>query len=67
LADGVIQDGCIACPKHNAKYDGCTGQVKTRPGKRDPATYPVKLEEGMFHLGLKATSEQTEDALPSTD
>lgn len=23
LANGVLQDGCISCPKHNAKYDVC--------------------------------------------
>ncbi|MDF7825186.1 fatty acid desaturase [Pontiellaceae bacterium B12227] len=57
LADGVLQDGCISCPKHNAKYDVCSGKVLTRPGKRDIATYPVRLVEGMLQLGLPKNEE----------
>ncbi|VGO22910.1 fatty acid desaturase [Pontiella sulfatireligans] len=52
LADGVLQDGCISCPKHNAKYDVCSGKVLTRPGKRDLITYPVRLENGSLMIGL---------------
>jgi Na+-transporting NADH:ubiquinone oxidoreductase subunit F len=58
LAEGVVQDGCIACPKHNAKYDICSGQVKTRPGKRDLATFPVKLEQGKLLLGLPVAENE---------
>ncbi|VGO15891.1 Naphthalene 1,2-dioxygenase/salicylate 5-hydroxylase systems, ferredoxin component [Pontiella desulfatans] len=57
LANGVLQDGCISCPKHNAKYDVCSGKVLTRPGKRDLATYPVRLKEGMLELGLPKPAE----------
>ncbi len=54
LAEGVVQDGCIACPKHNAKYDICSGQVKTRPGKRDLKTYAVQMKDGKLLIGLPA-------------
>jgi len=57
LADGALQDGCIACPKHNAKYDVCSGQVKTRPGKRDLKTYPIRVESDQLLLGLPVKGE----------
>ncbi len=57
LADGVLQDGCISCPKHNAKYDICSGKVLSRPGKRDLLTFPVKLERGKLFLGLARKDE----------
>ena len=50
LADGMIQDGCVSCPKHNAKYDVCSGKVLTRPGKRDLRTYPVKVEDDTVYI-----------------
>ena len=52
LAEGVVQDGCISCPRHNAKYDICSGKVLTRPGRRDLETYPVRIENGMLLIGL---------------
>jgi fatty acid desaturase/nitrite reductase/ring-hydroxylating ferredoxin subunit len=57
LADGVLQDGCISCPKHNAKYEVCSGKVLTRPGKRDLQTYPVELRDGTLYLGLPRGNE----------
>lgn len=60
LADGVLQDGCISCPKHNAKYDVCSGKVLTRPGKRDLITYPIRVEDGMLSIGLP--EQQSEPA-----
>ena len=60
LADGVLQDGCISCPKHNAKYDVCSGKVLTRPGKRDISTYPVRAKAGMLELGLPSATTTPE-------
>ena len=35
LADGVLVDGCIECPKHNGRFDVATGLPVRRPA-RDP-------------------------------
>jgi 3-phenylpropionate/trans-cinnamate dioxygenase ferredoxin subunit len=40
LSDGFLEDGCIECPLHQAKFDLRTGQALCAP-----ATEPVKVYE----------------------
>ena len=34
LAGGALVDGCIECPKHNARFDARTGAVVRKPARR---------------------------------
>jgi 3-phenylpropionate/trans-cinnamate dioxygenase ferredoxin subunit len=52
LADGLVMDGVIECPKHNGRFDVCTGKAKGAPVCIDLATYPVKVEGGQVLIGL---------------
>jgi 3-phenylpropionate/trans-cinnamate dioxygenase ferredoxin component len=44
LADGLVMDHIIECPKHNGRFDYTTGQGKGAPVCENLRTYPVKLE-----------------------
>jgi 3-phenylpropionate/trans-cinnamate dioxygenase ferredoxin subunit len=46
LADGLVMDHIIECPKHNGRFDYRTGQAKGAPVCVDLKTYPVKVEQG---------------------
>ena len=52
LADGLVMDHIIECPKHNGRFDYRTGAAKGAPVCVDLKTYPVKVEAGRVLLGL---------------
>jgi nitrite reductase/ring-hydroxylating ferredoxin subunit len=60
LADGVVEDGHITCPEHNAQFDVATGKVVVDPfgmeppqGGVDPLqTYPTRIEAGMIEIDI---------------
>ncbi|MDE3029587.1 MAG: Rieske 2Fe-2S domain-containing protein [Paracoccaceae bacterium] len=46
LADGLVMDYVIECPKHNGQFDYRTGEAKRAPVCINLATYPAKAEGG---------------------
>ncbi|SJM35990.1 MocE family 2Fe-2S type ferredoxin [Mesorhizobium delmotii] len=46
LADGLVMDDIIECPKHNGRFNYKTGQAKGAPVCVNLQTYPVKVEAG---------------------
>ena len=44
LADGLVMDNIIECPKHNGRFDYTTGQAKGAPVCVNLKTYPVMVE-----------------------
>ena len=44
LADGLVMDSIIECPKHNGRFDYTTGAAKGAPACVNLKTYPVKFE-----------------------
>jgi 3-phenylpropionate/trans-cinnamate dioxygenase ferredoxin component len=44
LADGLVMDDIIECPKHNGRFNYKTGAAKGAPVCVNLATYPVKVE-----------------------
>ena len=44
LADGLVMDHLIECPKHNGQFDYRSGEAKRAPACVNLATYPVKRE-----------------------
>lgn len=46
LADGLVMDYIIECPKHNGRFDYRTGEAKGAPVCVDLNTYPTKIENG---------------------
>ena len=46
LADGLVMDDIIECPKHNGRFNYKTGAARGAPVCVNLATYPVKVEAG---------------------
>jgi len=52
LADGLVMDNIIECPKHNGRFDYRTGAAKGAPVCVDLKTYPVRIDNGRVLIGL---------------
>jgi len=46
LADGLVMDNIIECPKHNGRFDYRTGAAKGAPVCINLRTYPVRVDNG---------------------
>jgi 3-phenylpropionate/trans-cinnamate dioxygenase ferredoxin subunit len=44
LADGLVMDHIIECPKHNGRFDYRTGKAQGAPACVNLKTYAVKVE-----------------------
>jgi len=52
LADGLVIDDIIECPKHNGKFNYKTGEARGAPVCVNLRTYPVKVEAGRVMVGI---------------
>jgi 3-phenylpropionate/trans-cinnamate dioxygenase ferredoxin subunit len=52
LADGLVMDGIIECPKHNGRFNYKTGEARGAPACVNLRTYPVRVEGGMVLMRL---------------
>ena len=52
LADGLVMDDIIECPKHNGRFNYKTGEAKGAPVCINLKTYPVKVEAGKVLIQL---------------
>ena len=44
LADGLVMNDIIECPKHNGRFNYKTGEAKGAPACVKLQTYPVKVD-----------------------
>ena len=52
LADGLVMDDIIECPKHNGRFNYRTGAAKSAPACVNLRTYPVKVEGGKVRIQI---------------
>ncbi|MFO1149893.1 MAG: MocE family 2Fe-2S type ferredoxin [Alsobacter sp.] len=52
LADGLVMDTVIECPKHNGRFDFTTGEALGAPVCVDLKTYPVTVQAGRVLVDL---------------
>ena len=52
LADGLVMDHEIECPKHNGRFDYRTGKALRTPACEALATYPTKVENGQVWIEI---------------
>ena len=50
LADGLVMDDIIECPKHNGQFNYKTGQATRLPACVHLNIYPVRVVDGRVHL-----------------
>ncbi|EPX83199.1 Rieske [2Fe-2S] domain protein, MocE subfamily [Rubellimicrobium thermophilum DSM 16684] len=46
LADGMVVENTIECPKHSSIFDITTGEVETPPACENLRTYRTRIENG---------------------
>lgn len=54
LADGLVMDDIIECPKHNGRFDYRTGAAKGAPVCVNLKTYAVKIEAGKVLMDVES-------------
>ena len=52
LADGLVMENTVECPKHASVFDFTTGEVETPPACENLRTYSVKVEDGRVFIDL---------------
>lgn len=51
LAEGdIVRPGVIACPRHGAEFDICTGAALTLPAVEPARTFTVKVEKDTVYV-----------------
>jgi 3-phenylpropionate/trans-cinnamate dioxygenase ferredoxin subunit len=50
LADGLVMEDIIECPKHNGRFNYKTGEARGAPACINLRTYPVRVERGKVLL-----------------
>lgn len=44
LSEGYVEDGCVECPLHQARFDLRSGEALCAPATKPIRIYPVKVE-----------------------
>ena len=52
LADGLVMDYVVECPKHNGRFDYRTGEALAAPACVDLQTYEVRVENGRVMVAI---------------
>lgn len=52
LCDGLVMDGAVECPKHNATFDYRSGQATRAPACINLRTFPVRVDGGSVYIQL---------------
>lgn len=50
LADGLVMDDVIECPKHSGEFDYRSGEAVRSPACKNLKTYPVKVDAGLVYI-----------------
>jgi MocE subfamily Rieske [2Fe-2S] domain protein len=53
LADGLVKDSIIECPKHNGRFNLIDGSPARVPVCRALATYPIEEKKGQIWIDLR--------------
>ncbi|BCH22136.1 MocE family 2Fe-2S type ferredoxin [Mesorhizobium sp. L-8-3] len=52
LADGLVIDEIIECPKHNGRFNYKTGVARGAPACVNLRTYPVRVDAGKVFIQI---------------
>lgn len=54
LADGLVMDHVIECPKHNGQFDYRSGEALRPPVCDDLRSYPTRVDNGRVYVQIPA-------------
>ena len=60
LGEGELDDRCVECPRHGARFDLFTGDVKAMPAVFPVNAYPVRERAGRIEIDLGAPTRELE-------
>lgn len=52
LADGLVMDYEVECPKHSGAFDYRTGEAIRAPVCVNLKTFPIKVDSGRIHIEI---------------
>ena len=52
LGEGNVISGQVQCPRHGARFDLATGQVRRMPAVIGITVYEVKVENGQIYVAI---------------
>ncbi len=58
LAKGILHQGRVVCPWHNACYSAASGKQLEPPGRKDLVQYPVSIDSNTVYVELPSSEEE---------
>lgn len=52
LSEGWVEDGCVECPLHQARFNLATGVPETGPAYEPVRAFPIRVVEGIVEVGI---------------
>ena len=60
LGEGDLEDCLVECPRHGARFDLLTGEVKALPAVFGVNAYPVRVVDGRVEVDLGVATKELE-------
>ncbi|HUF75871.1 MAG TPA: non-heme iron oxygenase ferredoxin subunit [Longimicrobiales bacterium] len=60
LGEGELEGSCVECPRHGARFDLRTGEVKALPAVFPVNAYPVRVVDGCIEVDLGVATKDLE-------
>lgn len=60
LGEGEMDDDCVECPRHGAKFDLFSGAVRAMPAVFPVNAYPVRVVDGEVQVDLTVPTRELE-------
>ena len=60
LGEGELDDRCVECPRHGARFDLFSGKVKALPAVYPVNAYPVRVRDGVVEIDVGIKTRELE-------
>jgi len=60
LGEGLLEESAVECPRHGARFDLLTGEVKALPAVFPVNAYPVRVVDGRIEVKLDVPMRELE-------
>lgn len=60
LGEGELEGSCVECPRHGARFDLRTGEVRALPAVFPVNAYPVRVVDGRIEVDLGVPTKELE-------
>jgi 3-phenylpropionate/trans-cinnamate dioxygenase ferredoxin component len=60
LGEGELEDCLVECPRHGARFELATGEVRALPAVFPVNTYPVRIVDGQVQVDVGVPTKELE-------